>query len=363
MAINPAKDRKTGEIIPDVWIIDYRPEGRKGPRLRQRFEGTEAEARMLELDLRRAYRAAGPTSVNPRIAEVIPDWLDHYGNERSENTRRDVKYCLTRLIPYFGNMLFTCLTPQVIETYKKQRLDDGVSKRTINKELSYFSGLCSWAAENNYCSPLPFKIRKFPAKQAAAKKPRPPSVDETQALINAIEPKYRGILLAMYDAGLRRTEALQLRVENVMLKQRLLYITGKGDKERIVPILTDRLFEELQAAVKKRRIGYLWTNPANKNKPYHGIRKALMRAAKTAGIEQRVYHHLLRHSFGTHATIAGVGLRALQDMMGHSTTNVTELYSQLAAENIAREGGKFAALTEKSTKPESTEDGKTAETG
>lgn len=374
MAVNAAKD-KDGNIIPDLWIIDYRPDGWKGKRLRQKFHGTQTEARMIEMDLRRANRGAGPTSINPRLSEVFPDWLDTYANDHAENTVRDVKHCLVHLIPFFGNMIFPAITPQTIEAYKRQRLETEIlpknkrpedldpnrekryiSKRTINKELSYFSAFCKWAAENNYCESLPFQIKKFPAKQTKAKKPKIPHIDEIQALIDAIEDKYRLILLLLYDGGLRRSEALSLKGEDVLLKQRLIHITGKGDKERIVPITTPRLLHELQEAVKKTPRGYLSVNPKTK-RPYYSIRKAILRAAKKAGIQQRVYHHLMRHSFGTHATAAGIGLRSVQEMMGHASSQTTELYTHLAAETLTREAEKFASFTENGEKPESSQDG------
>ena len=75
------------------------------------------------------------------------------------------------------------------------------------------------------------------------------------------------------------------------------------------------------------------------------------RACKKAKVTQRIYHHLFRHSFGTHATVAGVGLKHLQDIMGHSTSKTTELYTHLAAERLTEESKKFARYIDEQEKP------------
>ncbi len=101
---------------------------------------------------------------------------------------------------------------------------------------------------------------------------------------------------------------------------------------------TDRLMTELLK--KKNMKGWLTVNPTTK-KPYLTIRKALLRAAQKAGIEKHLYHHLLRHSFGTAATVAGYDLSALQSIMGHSSPNTTGIYQHLAGEYLRTQGRKL----------------------
>lgn len=71
------------------------------------------------------------------------------------------------------------------------------------------------------------------------------------------------------------------------------------------------------------------------------FRKVLNRAARKAGIEQHIYMHLLRHGFGTHSIQSGIGLRSLQMMMGHSSSQVTEIYTALAGQFLSHELDKF----------------------
>jgi len=91
---------------------------------------------------------------------------------------------------------------------------------------------------------------------------------------------------------------------------------------------------------KKNTRGYLSINPRTK-KPYYAIRKALFRAAKNAKLGKSVHHHILRHSFGTNATISGVDLKAVQIMMGHESPDTTAMYQHLAADYLKDQAKKM----------------------
>jgi len=367
MSVKPVKNK------PGVWKIDYRPNGHAGPRIQREFTGTEANARALEMDLRRSSRRQ-PISVNPKLSTVMADWLDEYRNDHLPNTVRDCKNCMAHLVPFFGGFYFAEISPTVIEQYKRKRLDTKIiparrkgetdkdyaariadnprtiSKRTIEKELAYLSSFMTWAAEKGHTAPLAFRIKKFPANQTKAPLARPLHPDELNAVIAAMEPAYVPILLLMADAGLRRTEALTLPAENVDLKTGVIYVLGKGNKERLLPITSDRLRIALTTAKLKRPKGYLFLNPVTE-KPYTTIRKALLKAAAAAGVERRVYHHLCRHTFGTQAMSGGLGLRTVQAMMGHSSSQVTELYTQLAASHMTAEATRFNEYLKATVKP------------
>lgn len=358
MSIHPIKNNK-GEITPDCWMISWYPHGRKGKRERRRFYGTETEAREFERSARRIGQHELENIVNPRIIELIEEWLESYKNDHSKTTVKDVNYCLKPLLDFFGNLQIPALNPKLIEAYKARRRETEIiltnkkpedldpdrdrryiKPRTINKELSYLSSFLRWAAENNHASPLNFKIKKFPGKMTQPPTTRIPTPDEIQGMIDMIEPQYRTILLLYYDGGLRREEALKLKKEHVRLKQRVIHVTGKGNKEGIIEITTDRLYTALKVAYEKTNSGYLFVNPKTE-KPWYSIRKAIIRAAKRAGIEDRVYAHLLRHTFGTHALMAGMDLRAVQGQLRHSTSKTTERYTHLVPELRKRQANKF----------------------
>lgn len=382
MAVKPKRHHKTGESVPGCWIIDYWPTGRNGRRIRREFGSaddpkTEGEALSLEMELRRLARREPVSRINPRVFEILPDWKAEYRNHHEDSTVKDLETCMVHLVAFFGPLFLAEVVPSLIEQYKGQRLraktlkrlkdetdadyiarreTDGrpLSKRTINKELSYLSGFLKWAAEHGYCAPV--RVKLFPAKQTRAAKARPLHPAEASALLEHLEPEYQLIFLLHNDAGLRRAEVLGggkyhgLRAEDIDLKFGLIYVRGKGDKERIVPITTDRLRLALETRLKQIKTGHLSINPKTE-KPWYSIRKALTRAAEAAGIEKRVYAHLLRHNFGTHAVAAGMNLRTVQEIMGHSTIKTTEIYTHMAP-YLQTEAAKLQAfLTSTADKP------------
>lgn len=301
------------------------------------FQGTRADAEALETSLRRQARPV--LSAVPTLAQAAPDFLAAYETEHQPRGVERTRLSLRWLLEFFGKYLFSHISPELIELYKQQRLAKGVGRSTINKELAALSAFCRWAADRGYCQRP--QIKRFPARLTRAPLPDVPTRGECLALINSAAWPVCGIFACLYLAGLRLSEALHLRVEHVWLQKRLIFVAaGKGNKQGVVPI------SETLRPVLERRIaeldgarGYLWAHPDGQ--PYRSIRTAFATAAKRAGIERRMYPHLLRHAYGLHATEAGVGLRALQQAMRHSSASVTEIYSHLQAESLIRELDKF----------------------
>ncbi len=368
MAVNPYKDKKTGEIEPGVWIIDWWPLGRNGPRRQRRYYGTEKEAFVYWMDKVRSSKRQINT-VNPRVLDVLPAWMAEYKNDHLPRTVGDMQQCMPVLIKFFGKLFFAELVPATLEEYKRLRLEAEayperkkdpdkprrtVKPRTINKELSYLAAFLRWAYESGHCAEL-IRPKRFPAKMTRSPKVRIPSAEALARLIETIEDHYRPICLLMFHGGLRVHEALNIRGAWVRLDHNIIHVTGKGMKERIVPIMSDPLRQALKTALEARPEGYLFINPKTE-KPYRDIKKALKRAAKAAGVPEHVHHHLLRHSFGTYALDAGIGIRQVQEYMGHSSITTTEKYVQFLAHRRTEDAAKFNARFGVNQNPTSTAD-------
>jgi site-specific recombinase XerD len=364
-------------------MIDWRPQGRKGPHRQKHFPGTEAEAYAYWQEMVRLSRRARhiPVSFDPIVTEILSDWKDAYKNDHLDNTVKDLNFCLVPLIKYFGGMHMSELSaPIVIEQYKSARLATEIiprqrkaesdldyqkrrkhlpkrtiSKRTVAKELAYFSSFLRWCHEHGYTDQQ-IRIKNFSARQTSRKEePMPLHKDDVNALIAHMEAEYLPIFLVMIDAGLRRTETLTLTAEQVDLRRRIILIKGKGGKNRVMPITTTRLYRALEAALKINKKGLLFANPKTGN-AYYAIRKPLLRAAEKAGISQRVYHHLCRHTFGTAAIAGGLSPKAVQDMLGHASMQTTDQYINLAGTYYQTEAAKFAVYIEGEIKEETDKD-------
>jgi site-specific recombinase XerD len=138
----------------------------------------------------------------------------------------------------------------------------------------------------------------------------------------------------MFACGLRSSEARSLTAEQVVQGKSCLIITGKGGKTRIVPVPDPDLWQEITTRAETNGwTGPLWRN--GKGQPWTDLRGSLKSAAKRAGWPARMYAHLLRHAYGTELVSGGAAtLRDVQVLMGHSTSQVTEIYTHLSHQRL-----------------------------
>ena len=175
------------------------------------------------------------------------------------------------------------------------------------------------------------------------------SITEIEKMLNvypltAKDPlnfRNRTILELMYACGLRVSEEANLKIENILFEEALLRVTGKGNKERIVPIgtqaldLLSRYLNEIRPKLPKA------LNNSTVFLSYRG--KALNReriwaivkdAASKAGISKNIYPHTLRHSFASHLLENGADLRIIQEMLGHADISTTQIYTHIDQKHI-----------------------------
>ncbi len=151
----------------------------------------------------------------------------------------------------------------------------------------------------------------------------------------------RALLEVMYACGLRASEAVGLELADLDLNDGLLRARGKGSKERLVPIgrtaiaaVRAYLRRGRPALVGVREEHRLFVNQRGGQLTRQGLYKIVQRHAKTAGLEERMSPHTLRHSFATHLLAGGCDLRSLQEMLGHADIATTQIYTHLSAERL-----------------------------
>jgi len=338
MSIRPLNPEKT------KWQIDYYPTGRKGKRIRYTAFGSENEARLYESELRRARPENHGSLINPKVSSLISEYLDWVKLHRSPRTHQDVIYSLKFLIPHFGNLNLNAITRSSFEKYQAFR---SPKNRACNKEICYFSACINWCVDHNHCEPLAFKIKKLPYQ---APIPSILTIDEVKRLILSSDDRIKGMILGMYEAGLRWKEVSNLKWNNVDLDNEIIVLkTTKGNRNRIVP-LTPAFKTALKNAGTDKEV-YVFVSPRSGG-PYNNIKRALTSAAKKAGITKRVYPHLLRHSYATHILEAGGDLRTLQALLGHRDIKTTQIYTHMMTDHLKATMKKFSDYTGQKKKQE-----------
>ena len=158
--------------------------------------------------------------------------------------------------------------------------------------------------------------------------------DETLRFLDALKhPLHRVILMTTYSAGLRVSEAVSLQVHNIDSDRMLIHVTGKGSKDRYVP-LSPLVLELLRAHWKLTR-SQRWLFPGQRPDQHlssRTVQRACRRAAEAAGIGKRVTPHTLRHSFATHLLERNINIRTIQKLLGHKKIETTSLYTHVTSD-------------------------------
>jgi len=149
------------------------------------------------------------------------------------------------------------------------------------------------------------------------------------------------IITLFYATGIRVSELINLRIENVNTKEGWVLAFGKGRKQRFVPIhaqacrvIEDYLARRQAEFAAKQTDSEIFLNRDGKKISRISVWKDIEELGKLAGITRRVYPHLFRHTFASHMLKGGADLRSLQEMLGHESLNTTQIYTHVNVQDI-----------------------------
>ncbi|WP_428267937.1 tyrosine-type recombinase/integrase [Haliangium sp.] len=162
---------------------------------------------------------------------------------------------------------------------------------------------------------------------------------EITALLGAIKSlKYRTLMSALYAAGLRISEGCRLQPSSIDSRRMIIYIRGKGEKDRLT-LLSTRLLKELRAYWRLARPEGEWLFPGRTGAGHvspESVRQVFHKAVEAAGISKKVTVHTLRHSFATHLVETGTDVTVVQTLLGHTSPRTTRLYTHTSIEKLAQ---------------------------
>jgi integrase/recombinase XerD len=190
-------------------------------------------------------------------------------------------------------------------------------------------------------------LEAIPATRPAKRLPKSLDIDDVGRLLNApnVSNEFglrdRAMLETLYATGLRVSELIGLRTEDVNLKMGFVRCIGKGDKERVVPIgeIAAQLIEVYIDRARGKlahgeRSEYLFLSKLGKPMSRVMFWMIVKKHALTAGIRKPITPHTLRHSFATHLLERGADLRSLQEMLGHASIATTEVYTHVTRDHL-----------------------------
>jgi site-specific recombinase XerD len=168
------------------------------------------------------------------------------------------------------------------------------------------------------------------------KLPKVLSKNEVKKILDSSKNiKHKSILMLIYSAGLRRSELLNLHISDIDSERMVINIRGaKGKKDRI-SLLSGNMLNMLRDYYKKfKPVKYLFEGPGNSKYSSTSVSNILKKATAKAGINKKVTPHMLRHSFATHLLEQGTDLRYIQELLGHSSSKTTEIYTHVSKRAI-----------------------------
>ncbi|MBF0500747.1 MAG: tyrosine recombinase [Candidatus Riflebacteria bacterium] len=240
----------------------------------------------------------------------------------------------------------TTLSPSELRTFWAQRHAQSLCQASLRRARSAVRGLFRFGIRRGFLHNNPLDAIDTP--RAHRPLPRLAAENEVGALLMAPAPDLTGrrdkaIIEVLYGSGLRVAELASLRISNIDLEKGMGRVTGKGAKERLVPITPAactaiRTYLELrQAEIPDPAIpDHLFLNKFGSPLSTRGVARLLDKYVRQTGMLRKINPHALRHSFATVLLDGGADLRAVQEMLGHASLSTTQIYTHVSREKLKR---------------------------
>ena len=242
-------------------------------------------------------------------------------------------------------------TPLILKHLISLR-NTGLGARSRARHLVSIRGLYRFAVQEKLLKHDPSKLVDLP--KLSLKLPDVLAVDEVCRLLNTpdtnkpVGVRDAAMLELLYAAGLRVSELVSLKLQDINLEAGFVRVFGKGAKERVVPIglpakkkIAFYIENARKIALKNQLSPYLFIARAGKPITRQGFWKLLQRYADQAQIHKKISPHSLRHSFATHLLEGGADLRAVQIMLGHVDISTTQIYTHVTRKHLKELHHKF----------------------
>lgn len=228
-----------------------------------------------------------------------------------------------------------------------------INPRSQSRLISGLKGFFTYLIFEDYRNTNPLELIEAP--KLGRKLPDTLAIEEIDSLISAIDlsskqgERNRAIIETLYGCGLRVSELTSLKISDLYFDEGFIKVTGKGDKQRLVPIspITEKYIIIYQKQVRvhhkiePKDADTLFLNQHGRQLTRAMIFTIVKRLAEKAGIKKTISPHTFRHSYATHLLENGADLRAIQQMLGHESITTTEIYTHIDRKHLTEVINKF----------------------
>lgn len=245
-----------------------------------------------------------------------------------------------------------------IEQFLSSVYDHGLEAASQARRLSGLKSFFRFMQLNGDRESLPTEFVDSP--HTLRKLPDTLSVAEVDAIIGAIDLSHpqghrnKAMLETLYSCGLRVSELISLRLGDIFFEDAMIRVTGKGDKQRLVP-LSGEAAKNIRLWLEQRRLmspdprsaDIVFLNRNGRKLTRVMVFTIVKQAAEAAGIRKAVSPHSFRHSFATHLLEGGADIRQVQELLGHESIETTEIYTHLDRQRLQKTLAKHHPLQKK----------------
>ncbi|MGS2763186.1 site-specific tyrosine recombinase XerD [Sinomicrobium sp. M5D2P9] len=263
-----------------------------------------------------------------------------------ENYSLDVKKLILFLDTHDIKQSPITITAEIVQQFVYEIAKE-VNARSQARILSGLRGFFNYLIFEDYRKDNPMELIESP--KIGRKLPDTLSQEDIDNLIGSIDlstpegERNRAMLETLYSCGLRVSELTALKISDLFFEEGFIKVTGKGDKQRFVPIapVTQKLIDiyrkEIRVHIKaqKGHEDILFLNRRGKQLTRAMIFTIIKRLAEKTGLRKNISPHTFRHSFATHLLQNGADLRAIQQMLGHESITTTEVYMHVDRSQLA----------------------------
>ena len=313
------------------WFIDYRVNGKR----KRKKVGSSKSLAEIVLKKRKVEIAEGKyldikKEQRIKLADFADEYLEIHSKVNNRSWENSELPPIKRIKSYFGGKYLHEITPQSIEQFKAQAVNE-VSPATVNRALAILRSIFNKAiAWNKFDGKNPVKGIKFYKEQPRL---RFLEKEEIAQLLESCSEHLKPIVILALNTGMRKGEILNLKWHDIDFARDLifLYKTKNGGK-REVP-MNEKVKKTLIEVRKHPDSPYIFCD--KKGKPFSDIRKSFFTACKKSGIiDFRI--HDLRHTFASQLVMSGIDLNTVRELLGHKSLDMTLRYSHLSPNHKKR---------------------------
>ncbi len=285
----------------------------------------------------------------PDLGQAFTAYLDSLQRERqlSPHTVANYRRDLDKLARYIRQQEmgdWRKLSPAIARQYPARLHAGGLGGRSIQRALSAARGFYRYLIESRLTEVNPFLEVRAP--KSGRRLPDTLNVDEIEQLLavmsgDTLAVRDRAMVEMIYSAGLRLSELVNLEVTDVTRGTETISVTGKGRKQRLVPVgrkarQASREWLRLRSGLAAAEETALFVSRRGSRLSTRSLQSRLDYWARRSGLNRKLHPHMLRHSFASHLLESSGDLRAVQELLGHANISTTQVYTHLDFQHLAQ---------------------------